>query len=189
MNEKEFSEKFEKNFWKITPVSWQLKDIFHDNWLRIHSLPNAKRYAQNTSDWEILLKRQNTIFEELLGEDSCIFAIIQEEKKKSQNWKNFFPDSEIIYWKNYMFKDEETGENMWELHFSFAKIFWKNGRFDDIFKEIADDNARVIFVDFSKKILVAPYDWGIDIIFPDTNSRKIFHEKYKEWTSERTDWL
>lgn len=56
-------------------------------------------------------------------------------------------------------------------------------------REIANDNTQAFFVSFDKKIIVAPYDGGVDFILKNNQTRDNFKEKYKEWLSEREDGL
>jgi hypothetical protein len=52
--------------WPSTPlISYMLRDN-RDGWVRFHSLPESKRYAEGESDYLELLRRHNTVLRELI---------------------------------------------------------------------------------------------------------------------------
>jgi hypothetical protein len=76
-------------------------------WLRIHSLPDAKRYAETPEDWDILLHRQNNVFADLMPVDTpiCIVSGIYSNEEKVFEASVFggFP-----YFKTMEFKELEA---------------------------------------------------------------------------------
>jgi len=40
-----------------------------------------------------------------------------------------------------------------------------------------------------KKIIIAPYDGGVDLILKDIETRNIYKQKYSDWLSQREDGL
>lgn len=45
-----------------------------DQWVRFHSLPRSKRYADTLSEYQILLDRHNTVLSELKARDIYLFT-------------------------------------------------------------------------------------------------------------------
>ncbi|WP_200926706.1 DUF3885 domain-containing protein [Sphaerimonospora mesophila] len=43
------------------PLAYELKNAYHDRWVRFHSLPDSKRYADDEAEYAILLHRYNTV--------------------------------------------------------------------------------------------------------------------------------
>lgn len=41
-------------FGETAPIGYQLKDIFPERWLRVHSLPESKRYADSKEEYAII---------------------------------------------------------------------------------------------------------------------------------------
>jgi hypothetical protein len=70
---------------------------------------------------------------------------------------------------------------------AFSETVWNSSKHDLLLKEIANDGARAFFVSLDNKVIVAPYDGGIDFILKDTETRNIYKQNYKEWLSERED--
>jgi hypothetical protein len=67
-------------FWSSTyndtiPIFHYFRYDFYDRWFRIHSLPESKNYAENETDWNILLDRQNKIITDIIGENSKIIIV------------------------------------------------------------------------------------------------------------------
>ena len=61
--------------WKCTfdgalPAGFLLRQHFPDRWLRVHSLPEAKRYPSCAAEYEEILNRHNTVAAYVLGEGS-----------------------------------------------------------------------------------------------------------------------
>jgi len=44
-------------------------------------------------------------------------------------------------------------------------VSWEKEKYNEIIKDVANDNSRVFFFSREKLRIVAPYDGGIDIIF------------------------
>lgn len=48
------------------PVAHRLRSAFADRWVRFHSLPHAKRYPSDESEYAIVFDRFNQVVAELL---------------------------------------------------------------------------------------------------------------------------
>jgi hypothetical protein len=65
-------------------VGHALRERFPQRWLRIHNLPDAKRYAETEDEQREILRRQNELFSELLGDGGpgeFIFGYYGEEER------------------------------------------------------------------------------------------------------------
>jgi hypothetical protein len=49
------------------PVGYKLRDAYRDVWVRFHSLPESKRYAEDESEYTVVLERYNTVLAELFA--------------------------------------------------------------------------------------------------------------------------
>ncbi|WP_327374506.1 hypothetical protein OG393_11190 [Streptomyces sp. NBC_01216] len=45
----------------------ELKTAYAEGWVRFHSLPESKRYAENEAEYAVLLDRYNTVLDELFA--------------------------------------------------------------------------------------------------------------------------
>jgi hypothetical protein len=57
------------------PVAHRLKFLFPNRWVRLHSLPRSKRYAEGEEEFAILLARHNRVLGELLGEGRSVILL------------------------------------------------------------------------------------------------------------------
>lgn len=59
-----------RRFGNAPPIAHALRDSFRDCWVRFHSLPESKRYAESDPEWTTLLERHNTVVESLTSDGS-----------------------------------------------------------------------------------------------------------------------
>jgi hypothetical protein len=188
--------------WNLTyPETVQISHLFkHDyavRWLRIHSLPDSKRYAENYDEWDILLTRQNDIITDILGSDTNVLLVTGDYYWGDEN--DIHITAEVEIFTSYSFTrlddiylhklDAENYDETDVYRPAFAETIWKYGTHDQLLRAFAVDNARAFFVSFEKNIIIAPYDGGIDFILKDVLSKDFYKEKYSHWLSEREDGL
>lgn len=193
MKTTEFTAYWNKAYPEAKPINYTLKHVYPDRWLRIHSLPESKRYAETEVETKIILERQNQLFEELIGEGSEIIISIgryrwNQSVSNQMEYTNF-GEFEKVHRVDLLkeLPDEYDEESYLDI---FIKIEnWKRGRRDDILQAIANDDLRAMFICPSKKCIIAPYDGGVDIIVDSREKRDNFKLKYKNWLSQREDGL
>ncbi len=196
MTKEEFQQFWAENYPETLPINYLFKRNLKSRWLRIHSLPESKRYAENVEDWSILLERQNTVFNDLIVENSKICLVTGVY---GFDVKAVLPDflTEIACLDNLNFVPLES-INLHELSNDwadegtfytpyFAEDIYISHKFDSLLKRIADDELRVFFV--GQDCLIAPYDGGVDIIFKDSTTKDFYKSRYKTWLSTREDGL
>jgi len=179
------------------PIPHDFKYDYSDRWFRIHSLPGSKRYPENDEEWQILLGRQNEIISDLLRDSSRILFVTGEFT--SENHIELHPLEKVHSITNLSFtlldpmdlhelnpEEYETGQYYLPR---FSEQNWEPGKFDEILKDIADDNLRAFIVSTDKVLVVAPYDGGMDFILEDTKTRDAYKAKYSDWLSSREDGL
>ncbi len=194
-------EQFNK-FWASTypntfPIQHYFKHRYVDRWLRIHSFPGSKRYAEDDKEWSILLDRQNKIISDLLTDNSSFLLVIGDYTSRS--YLELHPLEKVASIRQISFAslepidlyikrpDEyESGQLYTPM---FSEQIWQAKKFDNLLRDIAEDNLSAFFVSVSGKLLIAPYDGGIDFIFKDTETRNDYRRKYSNWLSARADGL
>ncbi len=198
MNKKAFQAFWDKHYPDMLPINYLLKLQLKHRWLRIHSLPDAKRYAETTEEWNILLERQNTLFKNLMESNKQILIVsgIYSNTEKAFD-KAIFND--LPYFKTLNFKDlapidmhkistDWADEGVKFTPCFVAENYAPNG-FDTILKSIANDEWRLFFLIPDNKRIIAPYDGGVDIIFENESALSFYKIKYKDWLSKREDGL
>lgn len=180
------------------PISHLLKHYFPQSWLRIHSLPESKRYADTPAEYELLLNRHNKIITDCFGENTSIFIVSGHYFSHSRNNKaydltfilpyKFHLEQEINLTQLNPENYDDDGEDHYFRPCSIETI-WQPNTHDELLKKIADDEVRAFMLSFEQNIIVAPYDGGIDFIIFDDVKRQALRDKYKDWLSPREDGL
>jgi hypothetical protein len=198
MTKQQFQQYWAKNFPEIPPINHLFKHLLKNSWLRIHSLPEAKRYAETDEEWAILLERQNTVFADLMPKNAkiCIVSGIYSNAEKVFEKEVF---KGLPYFKALNFKELEVldmGKISSDWHDEgifftpcFVEEKYEPNQFDSILKSIANDEWRLFFLDPKSGRIIAPYDGGVDIIFEEGGPLSIFRKKYENWVSKREDGL
>lgn len=170
------------------PLGYMLRDQYKECWLRIHSLPQGKRYAEDEVERTELLKRYTAVFNDCfsIGDPYLIIGFYQDllTEKESISWIKSIETEELN--RVNVSEDDES-----YFLFLFAGLFKKD---ETIFREIIVDVANekikpLLFFSDINKIIYAPYDGGIDLFFLDREKILIFKNKYKNWLSPRADGL
>jgi hypothetical protein len=178
MTKDKFNKFWAKNYPETLPINYFFKHRLKSRWLRIHSLPESKRYAENEEEQAVLLHRQNTLIADLVGQNSVINVVV-----------NFIEIDNFLFQKFDLtnigvFKDSDN-ETVFQAFIFETK--WTTGSLNSMLIEIADDNLRAFII--GDDCLIAPYDGGVDIILKDTATRDFYQSKYKLWLSAREDSL
>lgn len=185
MDNKSIQKEWRESFGKALPVGFSCRENLHDLWLRIHSLPCSKRYAETGQDRKEVIERQNAVAEYVLCEGSqCIIFVTSFGEDKIWN-PNFAPLNDIV--PSHVMSHCQDGD---DLQFFAANIVWRNGAFDDLISAIADDRSfPVLIANMSRRSVYAPYDGGADLFFSSHSEVAVAREKFSQWISKRDDGL
>ncbi len=190
------------SFWSSTYpdtvlIQHHFRHDYPDRWFRIHSLPESKRYAENESEWDILLDRQNKIISDLLGDNSNF--ILVTGGYTSEGYTELHPIAELNSIKQISFVSldpidlNKLSSDEYDHGQTYTPMFseqnWEPKKFDNLLTDIAEDNLRVFFISIGQKLIIAPYDGGVDFILKDTETRDFYKQKYSGWLSAREDGL
>jgi hypothetical protein len=196
----EFNKQWLCHYPDSPPVSHWFKWAYPDRWFRVHSLPRSKRWPDNDKEWKILLARQNKIITDIFGLGTEVCLVSSDADWEFKTLSALHNDNgemylfthigkadlyklDMEYYRDTYLFDKHTFKPV------FAKMVWKPHLHDTLLKEIANGNAEAFFVSFSKVIIIAPYDGGIDFVLKDGMTRDFYKNKYKKWVSNREDGL
>ena len=193
MNLIEFNKYWDKNYPESNPIGHELRSVYPNRWLRIHSLPESKRYAESENEYQIILDRQNKLISELIGENSEIIIVsgqyetelTDEISTELYDYGKFEKCRTIELHKVY--PEEHEDEYFYDVYYRLD--IWKRNSKNELLKNIADDKLRAMFVCPKRNCIVAPYDGGMDIVVDSQEKRDEIKAKYKNWLSEREDGL
>ena len=168
-------------------MAYLLRDPFQARWVRFHSLPESKRYAEGEEEIGIILSRQNAIATDLFGEDRrCFMVQSRRELEPGEHEVSAYdaPIREFGLSPTFQFLDDDDPEaqSTWTAH--AATFTWKSGAFDSLLRRIANDEVSyVMWMDEQTGSLFAPYDGGVDVFLPTTAARDALKERHSAWLS------
>ena len=162
MNKEEFNSVGKNKDPEAYPINHELKWIYEDRWLRIHSLPESKRYAESDSEYQIIFDRQNQLIDDLIGQgrEVVISFGLYTDDITNDNFKELTDFGEFIKVDSIdlqKIRPEEHEDGMYfDIYIKSEQ--WENGAKNQILKAIADDEIRAMFICPSKKCIISPYD-------------------------------
>lgn len=195
----DFEAEWNRTFPHIIPIGYLFKYYFSEHWLLIYSLPSAKRYADNDIELKQLLKHQNQIISECLDSKAEMFIVSGDHSQGNHSIHSIHQHSKLPYdfkigtpihlhtSHPIYFDDGEKNDQYFTPR--FAQSIWQAKRHNALLAEIANDQTKAFFVSFNKRMIIPPYDGGIDLI--TTNNKLISQLKhnYFRYLSCREDGL
>lgn len=170
------------------PTKWALRGN-PNRWVRFHSLPEAKRYADTDAEYEEVLQRADEILQATFGERADVLVIstqyLSPGELKADNWKvhrRVMPTAER--WMRLpteveVDEDEvfETDAELWCNWHTYSRR-----SLDALIRVVADfELASVIVLCPERKSAVAPDDGGIDVVLATVDDREVLAERFAEW--------
>jgi len=156
-------------------------------WVRFHSLPESKRYADTADELAGLLARQNALATRVLGDGApcwlaqCCWYNGQGRLDtddpafgacKAHGLSFAFPFETG--------SDEDDDRLTWHVY--AAEVIWKPGAFDTLLVDIAYEQAAPAFWMSQKDgALFAPYDGGIDLELPSKAMVDCLKRVFASW--------
>ena len=185
-------ELWNERFPNCPPLSYMFKHCLPDRWLRIHSLPESKRYPDNLQEQREVLRRFNSMLFSLIGKASTV--TICHAVFDGDNSSNSFSLKDLdlklfdrIPKDSY---DPEENEEPIFVNCYFAEVQIEHGDLDDIFLSVALDEIENLFVFHAESNRIfAPYDGGADIILESSETRYVYSRTFADWLSPREDGL
>ena len=172
----------------LFPIGYLLRRDGAKHWLRVHSLPESKRYAETQEEWEILLSRQNELAKKVLGEQPCWLVqthwVTPVGKVDAADANDpFRATRELGLLFAFQFKDHHEGDDdkQWNVHALQSE--WTVGKFDAVLRDIAEHRAGpTLWMSSTSGAIFAPYDGGVDLFLPSQS-------KVASLVSAHPDWL
>jgi hypothetical protein len=177
------------------PVGYRLTFGGAANWLRFHSLPDSKRYADSDHERRVILDRQNLLAEEVLGSERCWLVqthwVTPEGVNDVADVKDPFAATRKFNLEfAFEFADNDDNEHAvrWRVH--AGPVRWADGAFDDLLLDIADErSAPTIWMSESTGAVFAPYDGGIDLFLANSTQINVLKAKHHDWLSSHPEGL
>jgi hypothetical protein len=168
------------------PAGFLLRKHFPDRWLRVHSLPDARRYPSCATEYEEILNRHNTVASYVLGEGSKCSLFIARFGE-SHEW----PDATFLPLVGDIPSHAiASGDPDEPIQFFGLQVTWHRSVFDKLICAAADDKTGpILFANTATQTIYAPYDGGADLFFSSPTAIELAKLKFHPWLSAREDGL
>lgn len=175
-------------------MGYRLRELISNRWVRLHSLPNSKRYAETEGEYDLILSRANSLANELFECNESIWVTSSRpddivgiiEHGPSPYTKERGKLKHTFNWTDPTEAPEDR--IIWSTHAITTK--WNTQTFDDVFLRIADDeDYGILFIKYDMSCILAPYDGGFDLIVKNSSDVQTLKRKYSSWLSSRADGL
>jgi hypothetical protein len=183
------SAKWREAFGDVPPIGHVMRAKYGGRWLRIHSLPGAKRYATNTLESQVILVRHNEAASYLLGTAGTVALFVRFSDPRSAH--------ELISRYHQLSLTQDPALD-WvdpdepEVTFGFltAEFVWSASALDQLLLDVANDSVpSVTLYSPSTGFVYAPYDGGADIIVPRAADLPRLRIRWSEWMSPHAEGL
>lgn len=167
------------------PVSWSVRGLPDERWVRFHSLPESKRYADSEEEYRILLGRHHQVLADLRGDDEGDIAAVHMAWTTGGRFRAPKGFRRIAatwpLWRTFADDDPDSDGVPWH---AFAR--WvppTPTALDPLLRRVADDIDRTLFTNATVDWIYAPYDGGADVIARNAEERDVLEAKYADWLS------
>jgi hypothetical protein len=168
---------FQHPFCQAFPLSHLMRSEFPEYWLRIHSLPESKRYPEDEAERQIVLDRYARFGTALLGERApCL--VIESRFNGYERTEELMPG---LSWTP-IHRVDESDEDFYDSW--MAQTIWDAAKFRALLLAIADDQEQnVAFVSEVTDCVFIPYDGGSDGFSFDTALLQRLRDEFAPWRS------
>ncbi len=171
-------------FGDVLPAAFLCRGPLRERWLRIHSLPDARRYAGDRSEAAEMLLRQNAVAEDLLGDGAlCLLIFARWNWNDAARWPRDEPMRRALAGRRpeLMLRADADGD---PFAFFAVPVTWRRGRFDDLILACANDQTGpMLFANVQRRSIYAPYDGGADLFFGTPDDVAPARERHRAWLS------
>ncbi|WP_326762711.1 hypothetical protein OHB35_52455 [Streptomyces phaeochromogenes] len=182
----DLTELWQQRWPSCPPVGYKLRDPYRDVWVRFHSLPESKRYAEDESEYTVVLERYNTVLNELFaGADVYVITPLWTTEAE-------VPSSQPVtgYWQSLLVEDDPDPEFRTYCHLFAARRPWRRGCIDESLRDIADDKvAGILITDTRMQHIHHPYDGGADVFLATSEERDRMRDRHGDWLSSHPSGL
>lgn len=191
----DFPELWREFYPDAEPTGWRMRAAGVRHWVRFHSLPDSKRYAESEAEYSIVLERQNTLANAVLGERQPCWLVqtcwvTPEDRFEISDESEMFRETHAFGLEHaFSFREDEgEDESTWDVMAS--RVLWTLGGFDEVLLRIADDRAApTLWVSEHSGAVFAPYDGGVDLFLPSESKMQELRLAHADWLSSHPEGL
>ena len=184
--------RWQSSFGATLPLGWRLRHELPSRWLRIHSLPESKRYAETATERDVLLKRHFAVARAVLGAclqggPRCIVFVLRYPEPGETCAPPTLPGLEYLEFESWRVPapwDQEI-----ECCIFAATLIWNEERLGRTLLAVAGEEERALFLSVETEQIYAPYDGGADLFMRDSIATANLKQRFRFWLSSRDDGL
>jgi hypothetical protein len=168
--------------WGGNPIAYELRDRHADRWVRFHSLPKSKRYAETEEEYKVILDRHHCVLAEL-GPGGGMYAIAGYFEEA---YVNSSPDPRTHPGAVPWLRIEPDDRSFFDIPLTLyvSETSFERTTLDPLLRRVADDElGYVIIAPLDLEWLYHPYDGGADVIAPTVDDRDILKNRHANWLS------
>ncbi len=171
----------------MPPLAHLLRQAGVGGWLRVHTLPNAKRYAETEAEAAQIFHRASEVGDAVIGQEARCQLIVAQAGRARQAAAYQAVRKAFGLLPTGRFNDPDDEDLVWSIY--TAEFHWSAGTFAPLLHAIAADQvAQVLWVGESGSVF-APYDGGVDVFIRPTSGAELFKARFADWISPRSDGL
>jgi hypothetical protein len=168
-------------------IGHRLRHDHPERWVRFHSLPGSKRYADTAQERSEIVRRHRSVLDELRqDEDISSLAVIATDygpRDLATGWtKKHLIDAWA--WRSYLDPDDPE----------IPVYFWvtsnlNSNQLDDLLLQAADDRAHVVLTSAELDWLYYPCDGGADVVAATSIERDALRDRDPNWLPDNIHGL
>jgi hypothetical protein len=168
---------------RCRPIGHELRGCAPERWVRFHSLPASKRYADTAEEHAEVLRRHQILLAELGSTEEVLLLTTawSTSREPARMWDELarvLPDAR--YWTSIL-RDEDEGEEFWN-HVYVCVSSRRSTELEALLQLVADDVTRdVIITSRDLRWLYHPYDGGADVIARTATERDEIRSRHSGW--------
>ena len=168
------------------PCGFLCREAHHELWVRIHSLPESKRYPENEADRAEILRRHNTVASVILGENAeCTVFAARFGRLPEIDGGTLVGIGDLRFAHVPALSINEGNES---IQFFAAQTVWCFGVFDDLILAAAENSiGPILFANLNTGTAYSPYDGGADFFLTSPSDVKSAKDSWRSWFSLRAD--
>jgi len=180
------SQAWKKAFPGAAPAGFLCRSAAAERWLRIHSLPDSKRYPDSEGEKAEVLRRYNIAATEVLGDRAaCLLFITRFGASRAWTRPTEGPLKGV-----QLVHVMTEGEGEDEIQIFAKEAIWQQGSFDTLLSAVAEDQTGpILFFNPKRGTAFAPYDGGADLFLETAAAVKGAMQRHQHWLSARPDRL
>lgn len=179
--------KWEAKFPGVQPIGHQVRN--DERWVRFHSLPESKRYAESEDEYEELLRRHHALLNKLAAPGTDLIAITASwsptnyARSRPRALQASAPSAEL--WQSFVAEPDD--DEAWFTNLFVSKLKNSPASLDRLLRLVADEGTADVFLTTAElNWLYHPYDGGADVIASSVEQRDSMRQEFADWLSSHS---